>query len=198
MATNIPEGFAQAAWIINGSYGTGPFVFTVALGVASTDQDFQNIANQCFTAFDENFKSKLSNGLTLQKVTVAVNVDGVIGSVDSSVNPSTGSRSQGDDVIALALLANKQTQQLGRQGRGRMFIPGVLGDEDTGLGGEYTNSAREDFQDRLDAMYERLSGLEPGYQGMQVVLLHADDMTPTPVQRFVLNRKVGVIRKRLR
>lgn len=199
MSIVIPEGFASAAWIINGQYGTGPFVTTMGLGVASADGEYQLIANRCFNAFADNFLPRMSNGLTLSKVVLTVNEGGDLGSVDSSLTPATGGRSQGDDVIALALLLNKQTSILGRAGRGRMFIPGVLGDEDTGLGGEYTSSARNDFQERADDFLDYLTGQQPGQDHPTLpVLLHSDDRTPTPISRLILNRKVGVLRKRLR
>lgn len=201
MATTIPEGFAQAAWITEGQYGTGPFVFTMGLGIASGGPDLVAIANQCHAAYKYAFQSPMSNGLTGQKVTLTVNVGGALGSVDSDDPPFTGQRSADDDPIALALLVNKRTALLGRRGRGRMFVPGVLAGDDTGLGGEYTTSARESFQERCDDFLEYLIGNTPGMVDPLELLpcvLHSDDTTPTPISSLVLNRKVGVLRKRLR
>lgn len=201
MSVIIPEGFANAAWIINGNYGTGPFVFTMGVGVASAGPDLTAVANQLMVGFREYFRADLSNGLTFQKVQLTVSDGDVLGSVDSDEPPFAGTRNSGDDVIALSLLADKRTALLGRRGRGRLNIPGVLDDEDTGLGGEYTTSARESFQQKLDDFYTYCRGDQPGQTdplALEGFVLHSDDTTPTPIQRLVLNRRVGVLRKRLR
>lgn len=201
MAIDIPEGFAQAAWVVTGQYGTDPFVTTLGLGIASSEGSLTDIANQCFAAFVTAFRTKLSNGLTLQKCTITTVEGGSLGSVDSDLAPSQGGRSSNDDVIALALLLNKRTAQLGRKGRGRMFIPGVLADDDTGLGGQYSDSARDDFQDRAADFLLNITGQAPGQvdpQELNPVLLHTDGTTPTSISSLVVAPKVGVLRKRLR
>lgn len=201
MATNIPNGFAQAAWITEGQYGTGPFVFTMGLGIASGGTDLVAIANQCHEAFKVGFQEYMSDGLTCQKVTLTVPSAGGLGSVDSDGPPFTGSRGAGDDVISLAVLLNKRTALLGRHGRGRLFLPGCLADGDTGLGGEYSESAREKFQQGADDMLQYIAGDAIGQVDpldLNPVLLHGDDTTPTSISALILNRKVGVLRKRLR
>jgi hypothetical protein len=105
----------------------------------------------------------------------------------------TGGGQVGDGVPAqVAVLCKKNTNLGGRQGRGRMYIPGL--DETTvGENGSIAPGTVVLWQTEVDAFE---AALGPATDGM--VLLHGNSLSPTEVTSLVIDGRVATQRRRLR
>lgn len=197
MALVIPTGFGSAAFIFTTTAGTGPFVTTIGVDIGSLGGSFVNAANAIKSSFTSAFGSQLASQLTLDRVTLAVGQDGPGGSVDSDTAPAamTGSAS-GQSAMAVAAIMRKVTNELGRSGRGRMFLPGSLNESDVEPNGSIS-PARRTALNTAGASF--LTLLEGG--GTPAVLLHADTSgldTPTPIEGLIVSNLIGLVRGRIR
>lgn len=92
----------------------------------------------------------------------------------------------------VAYLAHKNTLLGGRQGRGRMYIPGVSEDDVDGAGNLDTGVVTA-WTDALEEFFGACAFL-----GLEHVLLHGDELTPTPVANTTCDGRVATQRRRLR
>lgn len=93
----------------------------------------------------------------------------------------------------VAVLVQKSTGLSGRKNRGRMYLPGPVdaGVESSGL---LTTTYLAQLQSAVDAFGDDLSTA-----GYAPVVLHTEAAdTPTPINEFVVVRKVATQRRRLR
>ena len=104
------------------------------------------------------------------------------------------------DEVTVAVLINKRTGLLGRKGRGRMFIPGLLGEPDIDVDGILPPSTIAIYDDLAAAW---LAAMHEGDDGWATapnpVVLHSDaSLAPAAITSMVTSPKVGILRKRLR
>lgn len=200
MSVKIPSGFAEAAIIHTGSFGTAPFVCTFGIAVETEGAPFVNYANRCYHAWVLTFADQISTGITVEKCSLTLPIDGGgTGSVDSALASNAGTREGANENISACALVNKKTSQLGRQGRGRMFLPGMLDTGDTGLGGDYSNDFKTTMADLLPEFLVQLGLVaDEDEEPCQMFLLHSTDLDPTPVTSLELAPLIGVLKRRLR
>lgn len=200
MSLTIPPGFGLAAIEITSVQGTSPFITTCGVDLGEVGGDFVAAANNVFRAWSNAFIPTMGTAFLINRVILTVGSDGPSGSVVSTETPVPGVRSGTFGSVAQAVLANKVTNVLGRQGRGRMFIPGCLSQTEVNTSGIISAGSVTSFQTDVDQFYNSLIDGE-GVTGVPTppVLLHsAPSLSPTPVLAFQVSNKTGIIRKRIR
>lgn len=202
MSTHIPEGSYSAAFYLEGGVGTTPFVTTIGLQAADPGADPVDVANVAFAAYATNFMPSTSPQLTLTRVVLSVGQDGVSNpTVESNVPAVVGTGTGEYLPLSNALLLNKNTARLGRQGRGRMFIPGCMKDDQADISGRLGSTTVAAFNDVAQDFIDFLVDEGEGGLSLLPVLLHdfavADD-SPTPITAITVNPIVGTVRKRIK
>lgn len=200
MSLVVPPGYGLAAITFTSEVGTPPLVTTLGIDLSAAGGDFVAAANTVFTAYRDAFTNEWSTSLTLDRVTLHVGSDGPSGSVDSTISPATSTRTGAFPPVAMAVIARKQTAQLGRQGRGRMYLPGVASENEVDETGEVVAARRTALDAALQEFYDYLT---PGTANQLVdvppVLLHSvGTVPPSPITGFSCAPVVGWIRGRLR
>lgn len=204
MALVIPPGFAQASIVLTGPLGTAPYVTTLGLDVSERTGSLVDVANMVMDAYALNFASTTNGKLTISHVNLLVGQDGGNGSVQSSKPPVDCINNGNMAPIAMAPIVRKVTSDLGRSGRGRMFLPGALGEVDVDDNGQldpdFRDGVTEAAQDMLDWL---IAGSVPGATEAgpcPPVILHNEggDLLPTTILSMTCAPTVGWIRKRLR
>ena len=200
MTLIIPPGFGNAAFVLTGSPGTQPFVTTLGVDLGLAGGDFVRAANELMTSFAALVGPQLSNSLTLDRVNLRVGQDGPGGSVDSDLPPVPMTRTGDHEVMAMAAIARKVTNEVGRRGRGRMFLPGSVNDNEVGENGVITPTKIGLLQDAMDAWWDVLTnGDDPISDPWPPVLLHSSaPVDPTPITGFGITPIVGWVRGRIR
>lgn len=202
MSLVIPPGYGSAAFVLTGAPGTQPYVTTIGLDLSNAGGAWVDAANQAFAAYDVAFKSETSSALTLDHVTLTVGSDGPGGSVDSVNAPSPGTRNGNFPPTALSCIARKTTNELGRRGRGRMFIPGILSESEVDEDGSIVSARRTAVNAALALFFDELSApTYPGGISLPPVLLHgpsSSPIPPTPITGLTVSDTVGWIRGRIR
>lgn len=203
MSLVIPPGFGLAAINFTGPNGTAPYVTTIGVGLSFAGGDFVGAANRVMAAYTSAFHNGWSSNLTLERVTLTVGSDGPSGSVDSDLDPVTSSRSTTFMPTACSAIARKVTAELGRRGRGRMFLPGVLADAEVDEAGQILPAQIDVINTSLATFLTELASDEVGDIGVPVtpVLLHSphpSGSVPTPITSMTCVPVVGWIRGRIR
>lgn len=194
MSLVIPVGYCNAAFVFTSSVGTGPFVTTLGVDTGESGGDFVGVANDLKALYASALGGITSNALTLDRVTLSIGVDGPGGSVDSDTAPvaMTGNITSGP--MAMAVIARKTTNQFGRYGRGRMFLPGVNSENGIDPDGSVTPAYRTTVQTALNAFF---SGMPPE---ATPVLLHSETIAQAPdiITALTVSDLVGWVRGRIR
>ena len=194
MTLIIPPGFGSAAAIYTSATGTAPFVTTIGVNLSGFAGTSVDAANEVFDAFQQGFTSVIDNDLTLDHVTLAIGQDGPGGSVDSTTAPVQCSNSGTFGPVCIAVLGRKVTNEIGRRGRGRMFIPGTNIESGTEPDGSLTATYRTTMQGQFNNFFANLVGSD-----LEPVLFHSTaPADPTPITGITVADLVGVIRGRIR
>lgn len=200
MAVTIPNHYGEAQWIFTSTSGTQPFVTTLGVSLGdATLLDLTEMANQCFTAYSTSFLGLTSDIMILDHVNLQVNIGGSIGSVSSTHASEAGAITSGLQApFNLAPLINKFTANLGRKGRGRMFLPGALPAGDVNTDGSIATAYREELSSTAADFLAAINDSETATP-MTAVLLHDDPaMPPSEILALQAANLVGAIRKRIR
>lgn len=196
MALVVPPGFALASFVFTGNVGTQPYVTTIGVEVdlgAATAVDCANIMKASYV---DSFAAETTSALTLDRVSLYIGDDGPSGSVDSNTAPSAMTRSGTYPPTACSAIARKVTADVGRRGRGRMFLPGVLSESEVDQDGSVVSARRTSLQAALNDFYGNLTAVGPVGPP---VLFHATAPTdPSPITGFAVSDTVGWIRGRIR
>lgn len=199
MARIIPEGFAEAGITFSSTTGTPPYVTTIGCSLVGLGpEDWVDTANLLMGNYRESFEALTLTAFTCEFVDLAIGLPGgTSGSIRSTAPPWTGGRGGAGEPAAMAPIANKLTGTLGRKGRGRCFLVGVLADADVNNDGTVETVAAGLFN---TAWNEFLTGMAtpPVGSAYPPVLLHADGSTPSPIVGGSISSQVGWVRKRLR
>lgn len=203
MSIIIPPGFATASYVLTGSVGTQPYVTTIGLDIGEAGGDFVQVADDAMSAYIANIMPITSNALTLQKVSLQIGQDGGSGSVESTLAPVNGARAGNYPPTAQSCIVRKITNTLGRRGRGRMFVPGIVDEAAVNQSGGIDpvsvaaiNGRMEDFRAQLEGV------LGPVTLAIPPVLLHSPSLSgaipPTPIVGMAVSPLVGWVRGRIR
>lgn len=199
MSLVIPPGFVNAAFTFTGAAGTQPYITTLGFDASAYGGDWVNAANQAMAVYATNMTAETSSALVLDRVTLTVGSDGPGGSVDSNLPPVSMTRSGSFPPTAASAIARKVTNDLGRRGRGRMFIPGIVSENELDQDGSITTPRRNAINVVLDAMYDDFVAGDAGGGPLLPVLFHSSAPTdPTPITGLVVSDLIGWIRGRIR
>lgn len=198
MSLVIPPGYGNAAFTFTGPVGTQPYIFTLGVDISDYGGDHVQAANILKLSFASIFETEMTSQLTLDRVTLTVGQDGPGGSVDSDTAPDSFTRSGEFPPTSLSCIVRKVTNDLGRRGRGRMFIPGIVSENEVGQDGSIAASRRTAINNLMDAWYENLA-YNATLSSLQPVLFHSSAPTePTIITSFAVSDLVGWIRGRIR
>lgn len=198
MALVIPPGYANAAFVFNGPPGTQPYIFTLGVDISGWGGDHVAVANILKATFAGQFATEVTSQLTLDRVTLAVGQDGPGGSVDSDSAPDAFTRSGSFPPTAMSCIVRKVTNELGRRGRGRMYVPGIISENEVDQDGSIVAARRTAVNQLFDDWYDTLAA-PPLETALPPVLFHASAPTnPTPITSFAVSDLVGWIRGRIR
>lgn len=196
MTLIIPPGFGNAAMVFTSASGTPPFVTTIGVDLSEYAGDFAAAANRVMTAYGTAFAAVTDNDLVLDHVTLTVGSDGPGGSVDSNIAPIAMTSSSVFGPHANAVLLRKVTNELGRRGRGRMFLPGTASENIVETDGSLTSAGRASFVSAANAFIDALEG---GPLALPPYLFHsAAPADPTPIVGLVPTDLIGIVRGRIR
>lgn len=200
MAITIPVGFGELAFVYTSEQGTSPFITTLGVSLLGVDPaEYVDAANFAFDEWVANLQTFTDTNLTFDRVELSVGLPGgAQGSVRSTRTAVTGLRETKSVPIVLAFIVNKQTTRLGRKGRGRAFIPGVLPADNVGEDGRIGSAQVAAYGSAYAALLVDLATDGVGATPMAPVLLHADGGTPTPITGAVGSSLVGTMKKRIR
>jgi len=195
----IPPGFGNAALVFNSTQGTAPFVTTIGVDLSGYGGDFVLAANVVMLAFADAASTQVDGDLTLDRVTLSVGQDGPGGSVDSDTTPIPMTRSGNAGTYGMSIIARKVTNELGRRGRGRMFIPGMVTQTEVDADGSVTSTRRAQIETVLDDFYDNLADGFLTNPPLEPFLFHSSaPADPSPITGFVLSDLVGFLRGRIR
>nr|CRY95120.1 hypothetical protein [uncultured prokaryote] len=202
----IPPGFGSAALEFEGSLGTPTHITTIGIDLSEVGGDFVLAADAVMQAYENSLLVLTNAGLTLARVTLAVGSDGPGGSVVSSRDAKVGGAAGNFEAVAMAPIARKVTNELGRRGRGRMFLPGVLSTTAADSNGRLSTTVIGNLQEACDefiaALTDGTTGTTPPGQDVPPtppVLLHSSaPTTPSPIEGLAIQPIVGWIRGRIR
>lgn len=202
MTLVIPPGFGSAALVLEGGVGTSPFITTIGVDLSESGGDYVAAANSVMNAYALAFIESTSPALTLTRCILSVGQDGGDQpTVESDLAPFPGSGTGDFSPLSVALLLNKKTPVLGRKGRGRMFVPGVIKDNMVDISGRLGNDTLDAFTSVANAMLDILATggeLEP-YVNVPAVLLHSTaSPVPTPITALTAGAVVGTMARRIK
>lgn len=195
----VPPGFGLAAFVFTSTSGTPPIVTTLGVDLGDVGGAFVEAADLLHAAYAVNIGPETDNSLTLDHVNLQVGDDGPGGSVDSAVGPSAMTRSGTGPPVSMSVIVRKITNDLGRRGRGRMFLPGLLTTTNVDENGIVASGRRTEIITAVGAFLSDISdvGATPG--PCPPVLLHSSaPADPTPVVNIAVSAQVGWIRGRIR
>lgn len=199
MTLIIPPGFGSASFVFTSATGTSPFVTTIGVDLGNAGGDFVEAANTLMTYYMQALGSITDNDLALERVTLAVGQDGPGGSVDSDLPPIQATSSGTFGPVAVGVLIRKVTNELGRRGRGRMFLPGTNLESGTETDGTLTSAYRTSVTSAVNSFFSLLSNGSSPLLAYPPVLLHSTPPAdPTDITGLVVADLVGVIRGRIR
>lgn len=197
MTLIVPPGFGSAAFVFTSTTGTPPIVTTLGVDLSDVTTDMVGVANSLFSAYVDNLLPETDSALVLDRVNLTVGQDGPGGSVDSTNAPVTGGRSGTGPPVSMAVIVRKVTADLGRRGRGRMFLPGLLSTTNVDENGIIASGRRTEIITAVGAFLAELA--EDVVNPTPPVLLHSSaPADPTPVVNIAISPLVGWIRGRIR
>lgn len=202
----IPPGFAAIA--LEFRHTADPDPWYVTFGVDSTEfgGDTGELAKACADCYFFNFNTLMSDETTLSGVQVVVGQDGV--EPVRAFHPQVGmtGNSSGEKLPQnCAALIRKNTALGGRRNQGRMFLPGILDENEVNQVGVIASFSVSAFQVAAAAMLADLtSGEQAGATPVPspMYLLHSEGGStlppPTIVTSLTADNVISTQRRRLR
>lgn len=190
MTLIVPPGFGLAAFTFTGAVGTQPYVTTMGVEMSLGEATAVECANEAFQSYASTLLPETTSLLTLDRVQLYVGDDGPSGSVDSTLPAAPGTRGGTYPPTSLSAIARKGTNSLGRRGRGRMFLPGVLSESEVDQDGTVVVARRTTLN---TALANFLAALESDTGGINAaVLLHSSaPADPDPIVNLTTSDLVG-------
>lgn len=202
VAAQIPVGYGVLSWHFSSVVGTPEFVTTLGVNITPLDDLYEDGANVAFDAYEDAFMSTTSTNLTLEYCALTVGAaPGSVGSIQSTRAPVAGGNGSNAAPVAMAPIIQKRTANLGRTGRGRMFLPGAVADGDVGQAGELDPTFRTGLSAAAETFRATLRTGQ-GAASMIPYIIHTTGggigLAPTEITSMQAAPLVGWIRKRLR
>lgn len=194
MPLNVPAGFYNVALIFQASHGTPEFVTTLGVSGVSGTPTPEDAGNAVFDAYSTTIRPSMDNSVSMVGTRVYVGSSGPSGSIEVPRTPVAGGGNGTYSPIALSFIARKNTSIVGRQGRGRMFLPGVVEEASVDEGGRLAPAALTGWQTILDNFYDALAASLT----VAPYLFHTGAVPPSLITSFSIAPIVGILRGRIR
>lgn len=198
MTLLIPPGYAQASLRLDLAGDPDPMYITFGIDIGDAGGDLASVVDAIYDAGEAVIPTILSSAYVSPGVQLAVGQDGggaLTGyfAFDELIEGADTGTSCPQNT---SYLIQKRTGRLGRSGRGRMFVPGVV-EGMVGPTGLITDAQREAVTNGWQTF---LDSLALGTPSIPMVLLHAEslDLVPTLVTSLICDQKVATQRRRLR
>lgn len=197
-----PPGFADCS--IEMVLATSSRPAYITFGVDPTETEPSTVATSVWASalFAGSLVSMMDSSVTFVGVHVALGTDGAEDLAYEHPVTTVGSAALTSLPANCSLLVHKVTARGGRRGRGRMFIPWVIGEGDCDEGGLITASPLAAMQTKLDTFRIQLAT-----NGVPMVLLHKPSLpgtihpttagAPNPVLALRADKLIGTQRRRL-
>lgn len=203
MPLQIPVNFAQAAFEMRFDGDPDPWFCTLGVDVSGQGANFDSVANELFAAWAEFILPYQSTQLHLHGVTLRVGTEEGPLMAYSTTAAATGASAGQKLPQNCALLVDKMTASGGHRNRGRMFVPGLLGDSEVDNVGLIGSAQVTTFQTQFSNFLAAVRvGLIAPEDELVPVILHNTGISPTPLPTPITSLRVQSIistqRKRLR
>lgn len=187
----IPEGFSQVSVVHTGGGIVDEAIWTVGVNNAF-DVTPATIAGEVVTLLGTlNYEDLISSSVEVPEVRVkngpdvngpsAVDDTGIVGSIGGQAAPPN-----------VSLLVHKLTAVGGRQGRGRLYMPGIA-EASLEAGGGVEAALLADAQTFFSAFRTGMAFLN-----RPLALLHADASEPNEVTTLTVDARFATQRRRMR
>lgn len=203
MTVQIPTGFAAISYAFKHTLDPDLWWTTMGNDVDQYDGDLQAIGNKALQAWWGPFQKQLSTSVSLLGVQVKLGDDS--SSPPLAFIPFVGSGTNTSSKLPqnCALLVKKQSAQGGRQHRGRMFLPGILTEEEVDAVGTISDANFTSLSTDATVFFGNLNIDAPeAGPPMPMVILHNTPPDPaplpTPVTHLTVDRRISTQRRRLR
>ena len=184
MTVVIPPGHSLIVHQHSVSGSTRPMNVTYGLDSVPTGSDLLDLHQ----AWGGSLVSIMSSSVELDTTTVYI----AGGAREAYTEVIAGANAATMAPPNLAYLLNKHTSRVGRQGRGRWYIPGVA-EGDVNNIGQLTAGIQSDIAAQVAEFLAFLPDIATA-----MVLLHSDSSDPDPVTSITVNPLAATQRRRLR
>lgn len=203
MTLVIPPGFGQVSIEMMNDFDPEPWYVTFGIDLAAAGGDFPLAATSAAQAFEVAFQPELSNQVVITKSILRVGQDGGPPLLVEVGRGNRGSSSEEKLPQNCAALIKKQTARAGRTGRGRMYLPAVLGEGQVSQVGVISIAEATVIGAAAQIFLEDLTTpSSPGAISVPMVLLHnfgvPGGTVPTPVTNLIPDIRIATQRRRLR
>lgn len=186
----IPVGYCQANYVFTGATIDGEAHVTLGHAVQTLATP-NAVADQLRTAWVNSILTQQSSAINLERVDVKFGPNAT-GPSGTSASGAAGGISGNVTPANLAVLVSKLTLLGGRQGRGRMYIPGVP-EANTGVNGNLQPTYITALTTELEDFTDLINSVDlPQY------LLHSVELAPTEVEAMEVEARPATQRRRLR
>lgn len=181
----IPAGYSRVTLEYNAASSMGSQIVT---GIGVNEDPGDTLLDKFEEWWEESLSLRTTTGYRLQRIEArndvavldrTIGANGVLGGDPSPPNT--------------AALVRLQSGLVGRKYRGRMYLPGVLKDDEVSAGGTITESTASSILGVMLYLGDLL-----GTIGASPVILHSDVGTPTLVTTLTVEATVATQRRRLR
>lgn len=191
----LPPGYISAIISITRSGDPDPYAVTWAFDGTPESIGDPDLADAVQANFIVNWASSFPNDCVLGPTTLRIGQDGGDPILLTSTTTGTGSNSSDFLPQNTAVLLQKRSAFGGRKNRGRMFMP-IATETTVSEVGAITPAQQASYQNIAN---EWLTGYNNDVTGFgQMVILHNDATTPTPVTALTVSGLIATQRRRLR
>lgn len=190
----IPNGYAQANFVYEGDAVPDGAENTLGLALAPGPASPMALAIALVTIWESRVIPNLTSVIGLERVDVKYGPNST-GAAASAPGSNTGTFGELALPSNTSLLLHKVTAMGGRQGRGRLYLPGFREDH-VSPAGIVTAADVDDLTDTFNGVNDDLAAIN-----CVPVLLRsagAPVSTPEPITSWICDGKVATQRRRLR
>lgn len=187
----IPAGFGQLTYVFSGPSLPFGAVSTIGVDLQGYPGIDAEAADDAYLAFQNSLLQSMSSTVRLARVELKRGPNAT-GPTTISGGESVGAQSGAVSPPGVALLVHKNTAIGGRQGRGRMFLPGVV-EAAVNEAGQLADLFRIDLQGNANEYAGAMNAAN-----LPLQLLHGDAMAPTDIINMTADTRVATQRQRLR
>lgn len=198
----IPDGYAQAVWVMALTGDSEPMVTTCGLDITGVLSSYPALCNHLLNNFGNTIMAQVYSQYTVERVDLYVGQASGPNVVYASTDPAIpGEQSLTSLPQNCAVLIRKPTGTPGRRGRGRFYIPGIP-EASVSQIGDINSGPLDGWQDSADAFYSELATPSVFDPAPPVILHHSEGIgtepAPTPITSFQVETRIATQRRRLR